>query len=409
MDKLQQAIQEELANRLKNGKIKSSKDLSDLFTEMYRMGIQEMLKAEMDEHLGYEKHAPESVQYSNSRNGHSYKKVKSKLGEIPLEVPRDREGSFEPQLVPKRSRIMAEIEDNVLSLYTHGMTTRDIESHVRELYGVEMSEATISHITDRVIDHIEQWKNRRLDRVYMVVWMDAIVFKVRHEGKVIDKAVQIAVGLNNSGYKEVLGMWICQNESAAFWMGVLTNLKSRGVEDILITSTNNLKGFVEAIKSVYPEAKTQICIVHQLRNSLKFVVWKDKKQAAMSLRQIYSAPDADLALAQLQHFDEQWGGKYPYIVKSWKANWDKLSTFFEFPLQIRRIIYTTNLIENINRGIRKYTKARTMLPNDQAVEKVVYLSLMQAQKKWTMPQRDWPIMLLQFINLFGQQRCNLKL
>lgn len=409
MDKLQQAIQEELANRLKNGKIKSSKDLSDLFTEMYRMGIQEMLKAEMDEHLGYEKNAPESVQYCNSRNGHSRKKVKSKLGEIPLEVPRDREGSFEPQLVPKRSRVMAEIEDNVLSLYTHGMTTRDIESHVRELYGVEMSEATISHITDRIIDHIEEWKNRRLDRVYMVVWMDAIVFKVRHEGKVIDKAVQIAVGLNNSGYKEVLGMWICQNESAAFWMGVLTNLKSRGVEDILITSTDNLKGFVEAIKSVYPEAKTQICIVHQLRNSLKFVVWKDKKKAAMSLRQIYSAPDADLALVQLQHFDEQWGSKYPYIIKSWKANWDRLSTFFQFPLEIRKIIYTTNLIENINRGIRKYTKARTMLPNDQAVEKVVYLSLMQAQKKWTMSQRDWPIMLLQFINIFGEQRCNLKL
>ena len=242
MDKLQQAIHEELANRLKSGKIKSSKDLSDLFTEMYRMGIQEMLKAEMDEHLGYEKHAPESVRYSNSRNGHSRKKVKSKLGEMPLEVPRDREGTFEPQLVPKRSRIMAEIEDNVLSLYTHGMTTRDIESHVRELYGVEMSEATISHITDRIIDHIEQWKNRRLDRVYMVVWMDAIVFKVRHEGKVVDKAVQIAVGLNNSAYKEVLGMWVCQNESAAFWMGVLTNLKSRGVEDILITSTDNLKG-----------------------------------------------------------------------------------------------------------------------------------------------------------------------
>ena len=409
MDKLQQAIQDELANRLKNGQIKSSKDLSDLFTEMYRLGIQEMLKAEMDEHLGYEKHAPESVQHSNSRNGHSRKKVKSKLGEIPLEVPRDREGSFEPQLVPKRSRIMAEIEDNVLSLYTHGMTVRDIESHVRELYGVEMSEATISHITDRIIDHIEQWKNRRLEPVYMVVWMDAIVFKVRHEGKVIDKAVQIAVGLNNNGYKEVLGMWLCQNESAAFWMGVLTNLKSRGLEDILVTSTDNLKGFVEAIKSVYPAARTQVCIVHQLRNSLKFVVWKDKKQAAAALRQVYGAADAEIALAQLQHFEDQWGKKYPYIVKSWRANWENLSTFFEFPLEIRKIIYTTNLIENINRGIRKYTKARSSLPSDQAVEKVVYLSLMQAQKKWTMPQRDWPIMLIQFINFFGEQRCKLKL
>ncbi|UPK72453.1 IS256 family transposase [Chitinophaga filiformis] len=409
MDKLQQAIQEELANRLKSGKIKSSKDLSDLFHEMYRLGIQEMLKAEMDEHLGYEKHAPEGVEHPNSRNGYSKKKVKSNLGEVPLEVPRDRDASFEPQLVPKRSRVMAEIEDNILSLYTHGMTVRDIESHVRELYGVEMSEATISHITDRVIDHIEQWKNRRLERVYMVVWMDAIIFKVRQDGKVIDKAVQIAVGLNNNGYKEVLGMWICQNESAAFWMSVLTNLKARGVEDILITSTDNLKGFVEAIKSVYPQTKTQVCIVHQLRNSLKFVVWKDKKQAAIALREIYGAPDADIALAALQHFDDQWGGKYPYIVKSWRSNWDYLSTFFEFPLQIRKIIYTTNLIENVNRGIRKYTKARSILPSDQAVEKVVYLSLMQAQKKWTMPQRDWPIMLTQFINLFGQERCNLQL
>lgn len=409
MDKLQQAIQEELANRLKSGKIKSSKDLSDLFHEMYRLGIQEMLKAELDEHLGYEKHAPEGVEHTNSRNGYGNKKVKSNLGEIPLEVPRDRDGSFEPQLVPKRSRVMAEIEDNVLSLYTHGMTVRDIESHVRELYGVEMSEATISHITDRVIDHIEQWKNRRLDRVYMIVWMDAIIFKVRQDGKVIDKAVQIAVGLNNSGYKEVLGMWICQNESAAFWMNVLTNLKARGVEDILITSTDNLKGFVEAIKSVYPQTKTQICIVHQLRNSLKFVVWKDKKKAAMALRQIYSAPDADIGLTELQHFDDEWGAKYPYIVKSWRSNWDHLSTFFEFPLQIRKIIYTTNLIENVNRGIRKYTKARSILPGDQAVEKVVYLSLMQAQKKWTMPQRDWPVMLIQFINIFGQDRCNLQL
>lgn len=409
MDKLQQAIQEELANRLKGGKIKSSKDLSDLFHEMYRLGIQEMLKAEMDEHLGYEKYAPESVEHTNSRNGYGKKKVKSNLGELSLEVPRDRDGSFEPQLVPKRSRVMSEIEDNVLSLYTHGMTVRDIENHVRELYGLEMSEATISHITDRIIEHIEQWKARKLERVYMVVWMDAIVFKVRQEGKVTDKAVQIAVGLNNRGYKEILGMWLCQNESAAFWMGVLTNLKNRGVEDILVTSTDNLKGFVDAIKTVYPLAKTQICIVHQLRNSLKFVVWKDKKQAAIDLRQIYSAPDAEIGLIELNHFNEKWGHKYPYIVKSWNANWEHLSTFFEFPEGIRKIIYTTNLIENVNRGIRKYTKARSILPNDQAVEKVVYLSLIQAQKKWTMPQREWPTMLLQFINIFGQGRCDLQI
>ena len=408
MDKLQRAIQDELASRLKAGKIKSSNDLSDIFSEMFREGIQVMLQAEMDEHLGYEKHAPESIEYANSRNGKTSKRIKTKLGEMPIEVPRDRDSSFQPQLIPKRSRIMAEIEDHVLSLYTHGMSMRDIESYVKELYGVDMSEATISHITDRIVEHIEQWKNRRLERVYMIVWMDAIVFKVRQDGKVIDKAVQIAVGLNNKGYKEMLGMWLCQNESASFWMGVMTNLKSRGLEDILITSTDNLKGFTDAIKTVYPEAKTQICIVHQLRNSLKFVVWKDKKAAADSLKSIYNAPDAASAFANLELFEKQWSKKYPYIGKSWHANWDNLSTFFEFPLEIRKIVYTTNIIENINRIIRKYTKTKTMLPNDQAVEKVVYLSLMQVAKKWTMPQRDWPIMLLQFINIFGEQRCEVK-
>ncbi len=304
---------------------------------------------------------------------------------------------------------MAEIEDHVLSLYTHGMSMRDIESHIRELYGVEMSEATISHITDRIVEHVQQWKSRRLQKVYMVVWLDAIIFKVRQDGKVIDKAVQIAVGLNNKGYKEVLGMWLCQHESAAFWMSVLTNLKSRGVEDILITSSDNLKGFCDAIRSVYPQARTQICIVHQLRNSLKFVVWKDKKAVALALKQIYDAPDEETACSRLEEFEQQWSRKYPYIAKSWHANWDNLSTFFQFPMQIRRIIYTTNIIENINRIIRKYTKTKTMLPNDQAVEKVVYLSLMQAAKKWTMPQRDWPIMLLQFIDIFGEQRCEVKI
>lgn len=409
MDKLQQAIKDELAARLKAGQIKSTTDLGDIFTTMYREAIQEMLQAEMDGHLGYEKHAPESSQFSNSRNGKTTKRVKSKLGDIPIEVPRDREGSFEPVIVPKRSRIMAEIEDHVLSLYTHGMTMRDIESHIRELYGIEMSEATISHITDRIVEHVEQWKGRRLEPVYMVVWMDAIVFKVRQDSKVIDKAVQIAVGLNNKGYKEVLGMWMCQNESASFWMSVLTNLKSRGVQDILISSTDNLKGFTEAIKAVFPQTKTQICIVHQLRNSLKFVVWKDKKAVALSLKKIYDAADEQVAFSNLESFEQLWSSKYPYIAKSWHNHWDNLSTFFEFPMEIRKIIYTTNIMENINRIIRKYTKTKSVLPTDQSVEKVVYLSLMQASKKWTMPQRDWPIMLLQFINIFGEQRCEVKI
>jgi transposase-like protein len=402
-ENLKQALKEHL------GKIKTTKGISDVLHEVFKEAVQELLQAEMDEHLGYEKNAPNSAEFKNSRNGKTRKTVKSKFGQTQLEVPRDRDSSFEPQLIPKRKRVMEEIEDQVLSLYTHGMSTRDIETHIKDLYGIEMSEATVSHITDRVIDHIEQWKSRRLEKVYMVVWMDAIVFKVRQDGKVIDKAVQIAVGLNNQGYKEILGMWLCQNESASFWMGVLTNLKSRGVEEILISSTDNLKGFTDAIKAVYPETKTQICIVHQLRNSLKFVVWKDKKAVAQLLKQVYDAPDEQTAFNRLATFEEQWGKKYPYIGQSWRNNWDNLSTFFEFPMQIRRIIYTTNIIENINRIIRKYTKTKTMLPNDTAVEKAVYLSLMQVSRKWTMAQRDWPIMLLQFINIFGQEKCGIKI
>jgi putative transposase len=388
---------------------KTATGISNLLQEVFREAVQEMLKAEMDNHLGYEKHAPEASEFSNNRNGKTNKRVRSKLGELSIEVPRDREGSFEPQVVPKRKRILEEIEDHVLSLYTHGMSTRDIESAIKDLYGVDMSEAHISHITDRIIEHIEQWKQRRLEKVYMVVWMDAIVFKVRQEGKIIDKAVQIAVGLNNKGYKEMLGMWLCNNESASFWMTVLTDLKSRGLEDILITSTDNLKGFTEAIASVYPNARTQICIVHQLRNSLKFVVWKDKKAVAASLKKVYDATDEATALYYLENFESEWNKKYPYIAKSWRANWNNLATFFQFPAPIRKIIYTTNIIENINRIIRKYTKTKTMLPNDQAVEKVVYLALMQISKKWTMAHKDWPMMLVHFINIFGEQRCEVKI
>ena len=402
-ENLKRALREHL------GKAKSSKGLSEMLQELFKESVQELLQAEMEEHLGYEKHASDSSQFPNNRNGKTRKTIKSKYGETEIEVPRDRDGTFEPQVIPKRKRIIEEIEDHVLSLYSHGLSTRDIESHIKDLYGVEMSEATISHITDRIIEHIELWKSRRLEQVYMVVWMDAIVFKVRQDGKVIDKAVQIAVGLNNQGYKQMLGMWLCQNESASFWMSVLTNLKSRGVEDVLITSTDNLTGFTDAIKAVFPSAKTQICIVHQLRNSLKFVVWKDKKAVAQALKQVYDAPDESIAASKLTAFEEQWAKKYPYVGQSWRNNWNNLTTFFEFPMEIRKIIYTTNLIENINRIIRKYTKTKTSLPNDVAVEKAVYLALMQVSKKWTMPHKNWPIMLLQFINIFGMEKCGIKI
>lgn len=402
-EQLKQLLKEQVKQQ------KTTAGISNFLQEIFREAVQEMLKAEMDNHLGYEKHAPEASAFTNSRNGKTTKKVRSKSGEVSIEVPRDREGSFEPQIVPKRKRVMEEIEDHVLVLYTHGMSTRDIESAIKDLYGVDISEAHVSHITDRIIEHIEQWKQRRLDNVYMVVWMDAIVFKVRQDGKITDKAVQIAVGLNNKGYKEVLGMWLCQHESASFWMNVLTDLKSRGVEDILISSTDNLKGFADAINTVYPHTKTQVCVVHQLRNSLKFVVWKDKKAVAAALKKVYDATDEQTALYYLDSFEGEWNKKYPYIARSWRDNWSRLATFFAYPQPIRKIIYTTNIIENINRIIRKYTKTKTMLPNDQAVEKVVYLALMQISKKWTMPQRDWPIMLVHFINIFGEQRCEVKI
>lgn len=402
-DKLKRAIRSSM------GSIKSGKELSDLFQELFKETVQELLQAEMDEHLGYEKHAPTSNQFANSRNGKSTKKVKTKYGLTEIQVPRDRDASFSPQLLPKRRRVMEDIEDHVLSLYSHGMSTRDIEDHIKELYGVELSEASISHITDRLIEHIEQWKSRRLESVYMIVWMDAIVFKVRQDRKVIQKAVQIAVGLTNQGKKDLLGMWTCQHESASFWMSVLTDLKSRGVEDILISSTDNLKGFTEAIKSVFPETKTQVCMVHQLRNSLKFVVWKDKKQVAAALKEVYDAPDEPTAYQHLEAFQAAWDKKYPYIAQSWKANWENLATFFEFPVEIRKIVYTTNIIENINRIVRKYTKTKAAFTSDSAMEKAVYLALMQVSRKWSMPQKNWPIMLLQFINLFGQQRCQIKI
>lgn len=386
----------------------SAGGISDLLQQVFKEAIQEMLQAEMDNHVGYEKHAPDAYQYPNSRNGVSSKTLKTKLGNITIEVPRDRDSSFEPQVVPKRKRVMEEIEDHVLLLYSHGMSTRDIESAIRDIYGVEVSEAHISHITDRILEHIDQWKQRPLEKVYLVVWMDAIVFKVKQDGKVQNKAMQIAVGLNNRGYKEVLGMWLSGTESAAFWMNVLSDIKRRGVHDILISSTDNLRSFTDAISTLYPKAKTQICVVHQLRNSLKFVMWKDKKAVVAELKKIYNASDETTALHYLENFESIWSKKYPFIAKSWRANWQNLSTFYEFPGCIRKIIYTTNIIENINRIIRKYTKTKCSLPNDQAVEKVVYLALMQIQRKWSQPQDDWATMLVNFIDIFGQDRCDVQ-
>jgi putative transposase len=385
---------------------KHSGELNSFMESLYARAMEQMLEGELDSHLGYDKHSPEGINSGNSRNGKTTKKLKTTLGEVELQIPRDRNSSFEPVLVPKRSRTVEGIEQVVISLYARGMSVRDIELQIRDIYGYSISDATISNITSKIQSHISEWQSRPLAPVYFVVWMDGIVFKVRHNGKVINKTIYLAVGLNSEGHKEVLGMWLGENESASFWMSVLTDLKARGVEDILITSTDNLKGFTEAITSIFSQSITQICVVHQIRSASRFVVWKDKKEFAADLKPIYTAANRDLAWAALDALEVKWGKKYPHAVKSWKTNWPDLSHFFDFPLEIRTLIYTTNIIENLNGKIRKYTKTKMSFPDDASVLKSVYLALQEITRKWTLPIRNWNLVINQFINIFGE-RCKI--
>ena len=380
---------------------KSGEDLTDFFKQMHKRAVEQMLEGELDSHLGYDKHNKSST--SNSRNGYSEKKIKTSYGESEIQVPRDREASFNPILVPKRQNMLDGLENVIVSLYAKGMSNSDIEEQIREVYNFDVSTSTISKITDRVTGDVIAWQNRPLDPVYLIVWMDGIVFKVRENSKVVNKAVYLAVGLSREGKKEVLGMWLGKNESASFWMGVLTDLKARGIEDILITATDNLNGFTQTIKNVFPESQTQICVVHQIRNSARYVVWKDKKQFSRDMKQIYDAPTKEAAKAALDDFSNNWNNKYPYAVKSWKENWEELTVFFDFPVEIRKIIYTTNLIENLNGKIRKYTKNKLSFPTDEAVMKSVYLAIREATKKWSMPIHNWGLILNQFLTIFEKR------
>ncbi|WP_346983900.1 IS256 family transposase [Chryseobacterium sp. POE27] len=380
---------------------KNGEDLTSFFKEMHKRAVEHMLDAELDTHLDNEKHQKSIT--GNFRNGHGTKKIKSSFGESEIKVPRDREGSFEPALVPKRHNIIEGLENIIISFYAKGMSVSDIEEQIKEMYDFEVSTSTISRITNAVASEVVSWQNRPLEDLYLIVWMDGIVFKVRENSKVINKTVYLAVGLNRDGRKEVLGMWLGKNESSAFWMGVLTDLKARGVEDILITATDNLNGFTQTIRSVFPESQTQICVVHQIRNTCKYVVWKDRKDFSADMKHIYTAPTKQAAEAALGDFAEKWESKYSYAIASWRNNWDELTVFFEFPLEIRKIIYTTNLIENLNGKIRKYTKNKMSFPTDDAVMKSVYLALKEATKKWTMPIQNWGIVLNQFMLIFEQR------
>ena len=377
---------------------KDSNEFGSFIDELYTRGVEQMLEGELDAHLGYQKH--QTSLKENARNGFSKKIIKTRHGRSEIQVPRDRASSFEPVIVPKRSQLSEGIETLIISLYAKGMSNSDIEQQLYEIYDFQVSTSVISKVTDKITDDIIAWQNRTLDSVYLIVWMDGIVFKVRENSKVINKTIYIAVGLKTDGKKEVLGLWLGKNESASFWMSVLTDIRARGVQDILITATDNLNGFTETITNVFPESKTQICVVHQIRNACRYVVWKDKKAFTKDMRCIYNAPNKIAAEAALNDFAEKWESKYSYAIKSWRDNWEELTVFFEFPLEIRKIIYTTNLIENLNGKIRNYTKNKLSFPTDKAVLKSVFLAVRESTKKWSMPIRNWGIILNQFLTIF---------
>lgn len=381
--------------------LKTGEELQAFLRDIHKRGLEKILEGELDAHLGYDKH--EKTPSINARNGTQKKVIKTEFGETQIEVPRDREASFDPVLVPKRSRYSTGVENLIISLYSKGMSVSDIEQEIKEIYQFELSTSAISRVTERIVEDSIAWQNRPLDAVYLVVWMDGIVFKVRENSKVVNKTVYLAIGLNREGRKEVLGMWLGKNESSSFWMGVLTDLKARGVEDILITATDNLNGFTQTIRAVFPESQTQICVVHQIRNACRYVVWKDKKEFSRDMKQIYDAPTKQAAEAALKDFSNKWGKKYPYAIRSWEDNWDELTVFFDFPLEIRKIIYTTNLIENLNGKIRKYTKNKLSFPTDDALMKSVYLAINEATKKWSMPIHNWGIILNQFLAIFEKR------
>jgi len=400
MSKKHEAVPRELLSKEFLSQFRTEDDVSRFLSDLHAQVLEQMLEGEMDSHLGYEKHSTAGNNTGNSRNGSFPKKIQTQHGESVIQVPRDRQGEFDPVAVPKHQSRGLSIERLVISLYAKGMSVSDIEDELRDIYGINLSTSAISIITNKVMQAASEWANRPLERLYMVVWMDGIVFKVRESGKVVNKTVYLCVGLNDRGYKEVLGMWLGKTESSSFWMSVLTDLKSRGVEDILITVTDNLNGFTDTIRAVFPQSTTQICVVHQIRNSSRYVVWKDMKEFTADMKEIYTAVNRDQAASALAHFEQKWGSKYRHAVQSWHRNWDDLTAFFDFPVEIRKIIYTTNLIENLNGKIRKYTKTKLSFPTDDAVRKSVWLALQEIEKKWTVPVHNWGIIMNQFIAIF---------
>lgn len=378
-----------------------------LLKQLTKRLLERAMQAEMTDHLGYEKHAPAGKKSGNSRNGGYKKTVTGEFGNLDVAVPRDRNSTFEPVIIPKGESRFAGFDDKIISMYARGMTTRDIQGHLEEIYGVEVSPTLISQVTDAVTEEVKLWQNRPLDEVYPIVYLDAVRIKVRHNGQVINKAVYLAIAVTMEGVKEVLGMWAAETEGAKFWLQVVTELKNRGVKDIFIACVDGLKGFPEAIEAIFPNTQIQLCIVHMVRHSLNYVSWKQRKEVAEDLKAIYQAPTVQQAETNLTAFEAKWDATHSTISKSWRRNWERIIPLFSYPPEIRKAIYTTNAIESLNMSLRKVSKNRGHFPNDDAMFKLLYLAFKNIAKKWTMPIRDWKSALNQFTIMFEERMPNL--
>lgn len=393
---------EVLRDYIKEQKFTSPNEVLSAMKEMFRDILQEALESEMDTQLGYDRYDISEKQTQNSRNGYSKKTVKSELGPVELSIPRDRAGEFEPKIVSKYQRNITGIEDKVMALYAAGMTTRDIAEQVKNLYDVEISAEMVSNITNRIIPVVTEWQNRPLEKTYSFVFMDAIHYKVRDEKQIVIKAAYVVLGVNMDGEKEVLGIWVGANESSKFWLSVLNDLRNRGMQDVLVFCVDGLNGFKEAIGAVYPFAKIQRCIIHQIRSSMKYVPYKDRKAFVADLKAVYGSINEEAALENLQYAKEKWGNKYPNAIKSWEENWDNLITFFAFPDYIRKIMYTTNAIESLNSQFRKVTKTKLIFPSDESLMKMLYLATEKISRKWSRVYSNWDLVVNQLNILFAE-------
>jgi len=385
---------------IRGNNFQSVSDVSAYLKDIFRDVIQELLEAELEVNLGYSKEDPSKKNTDNSRNGYSSKTLKSEFGEVEIQVPRDRKGEFQPKIIPKYQRNVTGIEDKVISLYASGMSTRDISKQVEDLYGIDFSAEMVSRITDRIMPEIKEWQQRPLESIYPFIFLDAIHYKVRDDGRIVNRAAYVVIGVTVDGSKDVLGIWIGDNESSKFWLGVLNDLKNRGVKDVLIFCVDGLTGLKEAINAAYPKAEVQRCIIHQLRNSFKYVSYKNVKEFSKDFKEVYQAINEDVALEKLYELKEKWGKEYPFAIRSWENNWDVLSPFYKFSEEIRKIIYTTNIIESLHRQYRKVTKSKTMFPSDSSLEKMLYLASRNVVKKWTQRYRNWDRVLSQLMILY---------